>query len=596
MLLDLYVKNFALIESQNLEFEPKLTVISGETGAGKSLTVDALGLLLGGKADSSLIYQKAEENRKKEEEKEGEGKGEGEKERGKNGKKEHQAEVIATFDVTTITPALNWLEENALLETVEANDYLCILRRVISPKGRSRNFINGRAMPLHALKGLGELLVDIHGQHAHQSLMKVSEQRRLIDDYAGTSQKVLELGEISRTIQTLEERLASLKNRDEATQDRINFLTFQLNEFTTLKPQEGEWEMVSERFDYLSHFEANLSEIDYCLTLLSHDDTGVNRQLQILAQRLEVLNERNPLFTNLVEMIENALILTSESENELQQNLEGETFDQEEYQQIERRMQALNTLARKHRIDPEKLPEKAQELEKELASYTLSDDALLELEEKIMVTKKRWQTLADEISELRLQGAKELNEQITHSMQELAMQGGKFKVNFIPTPPYHSFGNESLEFLVSANPGQPLKPLGKVASGGELARISLSISVILSMRSSLPTLIFDEVDTGVGGAVAEMIGQHLQNLSQGRQVFCVTHLPQVASFGHHHFKVSKKTHATNNKQQTLTTIEALNGKARVEEIARMLGGVKLTEATYQHAREMLSQNHELSPK
>lgn len=577
MLLDLYVKNFALIESQNLEFEPKLTVISGETGAGKSLTVDALGLLLGGKADSSLIYHAEKEEKKGEE--------------GEGAPKEPQAEVIATFDVTTITPALHWLEENALLETVEANDYLCILRRVISSKGRSRNFINGRAMPLHALKGLGELLVDIHGQHAHQSLMKPSEQRRLVDDYAGTSQKVLELGEISRTIQALEEKLATLKNRDEATQDRINFLTFQLNEFTTLKPQVGEWEMVSERFDYLSHFEANLSEIDYCLTLLSHDDKGINRQLQTLAQRIEALNERNPLFANLVEMIENALILTSESENELHRQLEGETFDQEEYQQIENRMQALNTLARKHRIDPEKLPEKEEELTKELASYTLSDEALLALKDKIAQAKEHWRLLADEISELRLQGARELNEKITHSMQELAMEGGQFMINLIPTPPYHLFGNESLEFLVSANPGQPLKPLGKVASGGELARISLSISVILSMRSSLPTLIFDEVDTGVGGAVAEMIGQHLQNLSQGRQVFCVTHLPQVASFGHHHFKVSKETHTLKEKQQTKTTIKALNSEERVDEIARMLGGVKLTDATYQHAKEMLNQNH-----
>lgn len=553
MLIDLYVNNFAIIEELNLDFEPELTVISGETGAGKSLTVDALAIVLGGKADASMIYQGHD-----------------------------QGEVIATFDIRNIPDAKRWLEENA----IENSDDLCILRRVISSKGRSRGFINGRSMPLHALKALGEKLVDIHGQHAHQSLTKTSEQRKLIDQYSGSTEKVAELTDLTRRLQELETKLHDLKNQDEATQDRINFLKFQLAEFTNIAPQENEWEEISDRFDYLSNFEERLSGIQHCLDLLGNDDQGITRMLNQLQQGLETLSRQSESFNDLGDMINNALILCSESENELSRRLDLENFDPEEMQIVEARMKELNSLARKHRIDPERLLDKQHELEAELKSQDVSDEELEELQAKIDLLKDEWQERADEITQLRLTGATELNEKITDSMQGLAMEGGQFEVSFVPAMPYHPYGNEAIEFLVSANPGQPLQPLGKVASGGELARISLSISVILSMRSSLPTLIFDEVDTGVGGAVAEIIGKHLQDISIGRQVFCVTHLPQVASFGHHHLKVEK----TKGEKSTQTAIRTLKGDHRVDEIARMLGGVKLTDATYQHAREMLEGN------
>lgn len=553
MLIDLYVKNFAIIEELQLDFAPNLTVISGETGAGKSLTVDALSIVLGGKADASMIYQ------------------------GRN-----QGEVIATFDISRIPRAKAWLTDNA----IGFDEELCILRRVINSNGRSRGFINGRAMPLQALKNLGERLVDIHGQHAHQSLTRANAQRHLVDQYAGCLDEVNELATFTRDLQDREQKLNDLKNRDESTQDRINFLKFQLAEFNSIAPQEGEWETINTRFDQLNNFEMRISAIEEAIQYLNHDEYGITRQLGQLAQSLQSLENFDPSIKDISEMVNNALILCSESENELTGKLDHESFDMEELRQIDSRMQALNSLARKHRIDPENLLQKQQELEQELKSQDVSEEEIAELEAKIAVMRIEWQKMADEISRQRQEAIEELNLKITESMQGLAMEGGQFAVHLQPNIPYHPYGNETVEFVVSANPGQPLQPLGKVASGGELARISLAISVILSMRSSLPTLIFDEVDTGVGGAVAEMIGRYLQELSIGRQVFCVTHLPQVASFGHHHFVVAK----TKGENSTTTAIRSLNEKGRIQEIARMLGGVKLTEATFEHAKEMIEHN------
>ncbi len=553
MLIDLYVKNFAIIDEMQLDFSPNLTVISGETGAGKSLTVDALSIVLGGKADGSMVYQG-----------------------------EDQGEVIATFDISNIPRAKTWLTENS----IGFDDDLCIMRRVISGSGRTRGFINGRSMPLHALKGLGERLVDIHGQHAHQSLTRANAQRHLVDQYAGSVEEVSELATFTREMQDLETKLNELKNRDESTQDRINFLKFQLAEFTSIKPQEGEWEEINQRFDHLNNFELRIAAVEEAVNYLGNDEHGITRQLAQLEQSLQSIENFDPSVKSITEMISNALILCSESENELSAKMDHEGFDIEEMRSVESRMQELNSLARKHRIDPENLLLKQHELESELKSQDVSEEEIKELEETIQQMKQSWQTMADEITQKRLEAIKELNEKITESMQDLAMDGGKFAVNALPNVPYHPYGNEAMEFTVSANPGQPLQPLGKVASGGELARISLAISVILSMRSSLPTLIFDEVDTGVGGAVAEMIGRHLQNLSIGRQVFCVTHLPQVASFGHHHFVVAK----TKGETATTTAIRELNEKGRIDEIARMLGGVKLTDATFDHAKEMIENN------
>ncbi len=553
MLIDLYVKNFAIINELQLDFSPNLTVISGETGAGKSLTVDALSIVLGGKTDGGIVYQG-----------------------------EAQGEVVATFDISNIPRAKTWLTENS----IGFDDDICIMRRVISSNGRTRGFINGRAMPLHALKSLGERLVDIHGQHAHQSLTRANAQRHLVDQYAGSIDEVAELSTFTREMQDLETKLNELKNRDESTQDRINFLKFQLAEFTSIKPQEGEWEEINERFNHLNNFELRIAAVEEAINYLSNEDHGITRQLSQLETSLDAIENFDSSVKSIKEMIANALILCSESENELTAKMDHDAFDADELRTIDHRMQELNSLARKHRIDPENLLLKQRELETELKSQDVSEEEIMELEEAIHKMKQTWQMMADEISQKRSEAVNELNVKITESMQDLAMEGGKFAINLLPNIPYHPYGNEAVEFTVSANPGQPLQALGKVASGGELARISLAISVILSMRSSLPTLIFDEVDTGVGGAVAEMIGRHLQNLSIGRQVFCVTHLPQVASFGHHHFVVAK----TKGKDSTTTMIRELDNAGRVEEIARMLGGVKLTDATFEHAKEMIESN------
>ncbi len=550
MLIDLYIKNFAIIEELHLEFWPKLTVISGETGAGKSITVDALSAVLGGRCSAEMIYQERE-----------------------------QGEVIATFDVTQFPPAKRWLKENAL----ESEDHLAILRRVISKNGRSRGFINGRAMPLHALKAFGELLIDIHGQHAHQSLMKPSHQRKLVDLYSDSEADFIALTEIAQTIKMLEERLEALMNQDDHAQERINFLKFQLAEFEAVAPKENEWSEISERFHYLSNHEERLTTVEEALTTLSDENHGITKQINYLLNSIADFAKRDEDFNNLHEMLSNALILCNESENELQRHLDVENFDEEELQHLDHRMRELNSLAHKHRIEPEMLLQKQADLEAELSDTEVTDDLLLDLKEEIKRYGKKWQQLADKITEKRKRGIKSLNRKITASMQDLAMEGGIFEIRLTANPPYHAHGNESIEYFVTANPGQPLMPLNRVASGGELARISLAIAVIISLKSTLPVLVFDEVDTGVGGAVAEMIGKHLQDLSDGRQVICVTHLPQVASFGHNHLYVHKQK----EKNQTTTAIKMLNEEERIKEIARMLGGVTLTDATYQHAREML---------
>ncbi len=553
MLIDLSIHNFAIIDTLNLELHRGLTVISGETGAGKSITVDALSLLLGERTNSNMIY-----------------------------KGRDQGEVSATFDMSALPRVKEWLKEQQL----ESGEDELILRRVINKSGRSRGFINGRPMPLHMLKRLGEHLVDIHGQHAHQSLMKQSEQRRLVDLFSDSEPQYRKLTLLSANLQELHQQYEALLNRDESAQERINFLKFQLAEFHSIAPEENEWERINERFTSLSNYENRLSILQSSLDRLNSDE-GVIRQLTAIQNQISTLAEQEPQFKELAEMLENASILINESDQSLQRHHDLEDFDEQELIEIDERMRALNGLARKHRIEPEALLEKQAALEKELAESDLSEEDLEALKEKIKEAEERWQREADLLTKGRKKGVKALNQKITEAMQNLAMEGGVFKIKLAPLPPFHPQGNERIEFEVSANPGQPLMPLNQVASGGELARISLAIAVILSLKSARPILVFDEVDTGVGGAVAEIIGQHLHQLSEGRQVICVTHLPQVAIFGHHHLLVEK----SKGRNETTTSLRELNHEERIGEIARMLGGVTLSDTTYQHAKELLGQIH-----
>lgn len=554
MLVELTIENLAIIENLSLEFDSGLSVISGETGAGKSITVDALSYILGGKVDHGLISHE-----------------------------KTQCNLVAHFDVSSIPKAKSWLQE----QFIESNDGECIIRRVINKEGRSKNYINGQPMPLHALKSIGELLIDIHGQHAHQSLVKEGHQRELLDQYADTFEDLTVLHSLSKEIKKRTEQLNQLKNQDDSMRDRVDFLNFQLQEFTNIAPKLGEWESIVDQHNEASHAEEFQEGIQKSLAYLN-EDRGVLVLLSKISLQLSALAKLDDKFNSYVNMISEAEILCSEVFNDLNR-MDNAEIDEKTLMHLEARMRELNDLARKHRVEPEELVTKQQEIENEVSSQFLSDDAIEDLENELKEYQSQWQKIADEITQKRQQSIILLNAQITKAMQGLSMTGGAFDIRLNPETGFNPYGQENVEFYVRSNPGMPFYPLGKVASGGELARISLAISVILSMKSSLPTLIFDEVDTGVGGAVAEMIGQHLQELSDGRQVFCVTHLPQVASFGHHHFAVMK----AKSENYTETQIKKLSNDERVQEIARMLGGVKLTEATFNHAREMLAASHSL---
>lgn len=552
MLVELTIENLAIIENLSLEFDRGLSVISGETGAGKSITVDALSYILGGKVDHGLIsHDKA------------------------------QCNLVAHFDVSDIPKAKTWLQE----QLIESEDGECIIRRVINKEGRSKNYINGQSMPLHALKSLGELLIDIHGQHAHQSLVKDGHQRELLDQYAETDLELTELQGLAREIRKRTEQLNQLKNQDDSMRERVDFLNFQLQEFKNVAPKQGEWESIVDQHNEASHAEEYQEGVQKCLNYLN-DDRGVLTQLNRMGHQLSTLAKLDAKFKNYADMINEANILCSEVANDLNR-MDSAEVDEKTLMRLESRMRELNDLARKHRVEPEELLIKQNDIETEIASQFLSDEAIEDLENELKEYQDQWQKVADKITKKRESSIILLNEQITKAMQGLSMTGGAFDIRLNPEKGFGPNGQENVEFHVRSNPGMPFYPLGKVASGGELARISLAISVILSMKSSLPTLIFDEVDTGVGGAVAEMIGKHLQELSDGRQVFCVTHLPQVASFGHHHFAVAK----AKSENHTETQITKLSSEERVQEIARMLGGVKLTEATFNHAREMLTASH-----
>lgn len=552
MLVELTIENLAIIENLSLEFDRGLSVISGETGAGKSITVDALSYILGGKVDHGLISHD-----------------------------KSQCNLVAHFDVSDIPKAKTWLQE----QLIESEDGECIIRRVINKEGRSKNYINGQSMPLHALKSLGELLIDIHGQHAHQSLVKDGHQRELLDQYAETDPELTELQGLAREIRKRTEQLNQLKNQDDSMRERVDFLNFQLQEFKNVAPKQGEWESIVDQHNEASHAEEYQEGIQKCLNYLN-DDRGVLTQLNRIGQQLSALAKLDEKFKSYADMINEADILCSEVANDLNR-MDSAEVDEKTLMRLESRMRELNDLARKHRVEPEELLTKQQDIETEIASQFLSDEAIEDLENELKEYQDQWQKVADKITKKREASIILLNEQITKAMQGLSMTGGAFDIRLNPEKGFGPNGQENVEFHVRSNPGMPFYPLGKAASGGELARISLAISVILSMKSSLPTLIFDEVDTGVGGAVAEMIGKHLQELSDGRQVFCVTHLPQVASFGHHHFAVAK----AKSENHTETQIKKLSQEERVQEIARMLGGVKLTEATFNHAREMLTASH-----
>lgn len=552
MLVHLSVHNYAIVEHLDLELKRGMSVISGETGAGKSIMLDALGLTLGDRADSSVVRIGAD-----------------------------KADILASFDLDDIPDARTWLADRDL-----DNDGPCILRRVITAEGRSRGYINGTPCPQGDLKALGELLIDIHSQHEHQSLLKLDTHRRLLDEYAGSQDLARGVQLAAQRWRQTRQTLERLSNSSDEQRARHQLLSYQLEELETLALGENELEQLEQEHKNLANAEHLLGACRQVLDLCSESDAGnVLSALTSSLQRLTSFQNQPGALGEAVNLLSSAQIQVEEAVGELNRFLDHFDSDPQRQQTLEERLDTIYTLARKHRVKPQDLTTLQQGLFEELESLNADDDALEQLGEELAAYAQHYRDKAEELSAARQRAAESLAVAVETEIQRLGMPGGKFSVVLKPTSgdDLMPHGLEQVEFLVSANPGQPLRPLAKVASGGELSRISLAIQVITAQTSRTPTLVFDEVDVGIGGPTAEVVGQLLRRLGERGQVLTVTHLPQVAAQGHHHLFV----HKARGRDETHTAVAALEGAERVEEIARMLGGVDLTEQALAHARQMI---------
>ncbi|HEY9147475.1 MAG TPA: DNA repair protein RecN, partial [Gammaproteobacteria bacterium] len=543
MLKHLHIRNFALVKSLELEFEAGMSVLSGETGAGKSILLDALGLTLGDRADSSVV---------------------------RHG--EDRAEISASFDIQALPAVRAWLAEREL----EMDDE-CILRRTVSADGRSRGYINGQPAPVQSLRELGEQLVDIHGQHAHQSLLKRDVQRQLLDAFAGHLPLTRETASAYRTWQQLQQEFDELSRISSERDARQELLRYQVEELEALKLVPGELDELDREHDRLANASRLIEGSQSAVSrLFENDELSVSSLLEHTLGELRQLQQFDPALGSSCEMLDSALIQVKEAASELRHYAEGLELDPEQLSQLEQRLSAIHDLARKHRVEPAALPQLLEQLQQELEQLQDAGSRLQGLQSEIDTARDQYQSLAQKLSAGRQAAAKKLAAAVSANMQELGMGGGRFDVQLQPLEKSATAnGLETVELQVSANPGQPLRPLGKVASGGELSRISLAIQVITAGQEGIPTLIFDEVDVGVGGGVAEMVGRQLRQLGESRQVLCVTHQPQVAAQGHHHFRISKQAEGN----ETRTHVAAIDGEVRVEEVARMSGGLKITDQT-----------------
>lgn len=552
MLNHLFINNFAIVQNLELELEPGFTVLTGETGAGKSILIDALALALGERADKGSV---------------------------RHGSK--RAEVIAGFTLDDAPEARAWLQHQEL-----DDDGQCLLRRIVESEKTSKAYINGRPVPIQLLKELGELLVDIHGQHEHQSLMKRDAQRQILDDFAGITDDIRVLGDHYHLAKSLSDRLQRLRQESTDRSARIELLKFQVNELEVLALEENEIARLEEEHDRLANGAELLEGAQAVVQALYDDDQAVSNILSQLTARLDHLGSHDKTLEAIAGLLRDADIQLNEAATQLHQYIDGMELDPQRLQWLDERIAVITDLARKHRVDAEQLPAVLQQLSQELADIEDADNSLERLEQDLLKAKQAYHKTADMISEARKNAAERLASQVSEHMQELGMPGGKFAVELHPLEgdlPGLT-GKERAEFQVSANPGQPLKPITKVASGGELSRISLALQVVLAGLGRIPVMIFDEVDVGIGGSVAEIVGTRLRTLGNKRQVLCITHLAQVAAQGSHHLQVSKST----DGKTTGTSIEPLQDVQRIKEIARMIGGVEISQQTLDHAEDMLS--------
>lgn len=553
MLLSLQVRDFAIIDQIEIELNPGMTVLTGETGAGKSILVDALSLVLGERGSSQLVRSGAK-----------------------------RAEFSAEFNIAALPKVKEYLEENALDQ-----DNQCLLRRVVNADGRSRAFINGNAATIQQLKSLGESLLDIHGQHFHQSLVRRPVQRDLLDHFGGLLEQREACEAAFEQWRVLADRLQDLLAADANRESRLDLLNFQLTELDALALSSDEISELHSERQKLMHSGRLAEGIGQALAALADDDSGnANSLLAEAGKSIDALLQFDDELLAVRQLLDSASIQLMEAADTLQRYGESLHMDPARRDWVEERLDAIQTIARKHRIDAEAIPALQQRFKSELDELTHAEERGQQLQEAVDSARANYQILADALSKDRAAAAARFSIAVSEAMDSLGMPGGKFDVALtrMDSADARPWGIDNVDFLISANPGQKPQPLSRVASGGELSRMSLAIQVIASDGSSIPTMVFDEVDSGVGGSVAEMVGRRLQELGARRQVLCVTHLPQVASLADAHFRISKVT----DGKATRTGVHGLGEDERVEEVARMLGGVEITQKTIEHAAEMLA--------
>ncbi len=547
----LEIRRFAIADHVEVEFGDRFTTVTGETGSGKSLIVNAINVLTGRRSDSSHIRHE-----------------------------EESAELQAGFILNDSDPALDWLRSQGVDHGKD-----CIVRRVLRRGRPSRGFVNGCSVTVSQLKDLGNMLVDVHGQNEHHSLLRKSVHLTLLDDAAGNADLVVELANAYNEIQQTSNEISRLFDTRHTNQERHDLLRFQISELEELNPEAGEWTELEKRHRRVSNQKELISGAAGIYEhLYGNEETGIYSDLQKSLLLLEPLCEHAPELNSVWQMMNEAQINIEESAKQLIPVFESIPLDAEEMEKLEKRLSRYHDMARKFRTPPEKLNVHLAQLKKELGQISDPQAEVNRLQDRLEKMTTQYRKLCIDISANRKKTALRLEREITGIMQELGMQGGKFHISLMPVPDgaITRYGAESVEFMVTTNPGLPLGPLGKIASGGELSRISLAIQVVLASRHQAPTLIFDEVDVGISGKVASVVGQKLRELGERTQIICITHLSQVAASGNHQLSVSKTSAG-----KVDTSIRHLSPEQRIVEIAKMTSGKRVTEQTLAHAREML---------
>ncbi|OGT47187.1 MAG: DNA repair protein RecN [Gammaproteobacteria bacterium RIFCSPHIGHO2_12_FULL_41_20] len=552
MLTDIHIRHLATIDELHMELLSRTTVFTGESGAGKSILIEAIELALGDRAAATWVRPGQE-----------------------------KAEINLAFDIHALTSVKTWLNEHDL------DMDQCLIRRVIHKDGRTRSYINGTPTTIQAVRELSECLLYIHGQYEHQALLKAEKQRDLLDQYAGHLPLLETIKNLALQRRTITHEIEVLKNRGKESGQRSEWLRFQLAELHALQLQPGEWQTLEEESRKLTYGKDLIQYIQQALRLLTEDENhNVLSSLHEVQKTLELANHVDSGLNNWVAILQQSSIQLGDLEKELRHYVEHVDLDPEQLEKIEQRISQLYHMARKHQINPGELISLQERLETELHSLETVDSQITHLSQQQHNIETAYKTAAIHLSKSREQAASQLAQEITKLIRTLALPHGTCHIILeTETMPFSPYGLERVLFSMQTNPGQPSQPITKIASGGELSRISLAIHLATAEQHTIPTLVFDEVDVGVGGAIAEKVGKLLRKLGKDYQVLCITHHPHVASQGHQHILVEKSY----EKNQTFTQIRMLAHKERTTEIARMLGGEKITQKTLEHARELVGQ-------